>query len=379
MTYKRLVEQGEIPSARSNTVEVQAQLMDETDWPMKGTIDFVDNHYDRIDRHHPRARGAFPIPNYFITPGSSAASRCRCRSSIPVDARSRCRGRDRPVDQARCSPWPPDGTVVPKPVELGPVVDGNLRIVRSGIEPRTTTSSSTGCCARARARRSRRSRARSKATAVPKPNDRWPGAIHEHLAFLHRPADLRRRHLDLHHADRRRRLFRPAGRAISGDRAADDRRSRRSYPGASAEIVAKTVATPIEQEINGVENMLYMTSQSTSDGNMPLTVTFKLGTDLDTAQVLVQNRVAIAQPRLPEEVRRIGVTVTKHSPDLMLVIHLYLARRHARPALHLQLRHAAGEGRAGAARRRRRRDHLRRARLFHAHLARSREARRRAT
>ncbi|HZP09849.1 multidrug efflux RND transporter permease subunit [Methyloceanibacter sp.] len=95
-----------------------------------------------------------------------------------------------------------------------------------------------------------------------------------------------------------------------------------SYPGASAEIVAKTVATPLEQEVNGVDNMLYMTSQSTSDGAMSLAVTFKLGTNLDTAQVLVQNRVSTALPRLPEEVRNIGVTVTKQSPDLMMVIHL---------------------------------------------------------
>jgi HAE1 family hydrophobic/amphiphilic exporter-1 len=95
-----------------------------------------------------------------------------------------------------------------------------------------------------------------------------------------------------------------------------------SYPGATPEVIADTVAAPIEQEINGVEGMLYLTSSSTSDGRLTLTITFELGTDLDAAQVLVQNRVAIAEPRLPEEVRRIGVVTEKSSPDLMIVVHL---------------------------------------------------------
>src|SRR6185437_9217923 len=96
-----------------------------------------------------------------------------------------------------------------------------------------------------------------------------------------------------------------------------------SYPGANAKTVAETVATPIEEQINGVEGMIYMSSQSTNDGNMKLTVTFKLGTNLDIAQVQVQNRVAIAQPVLPSDVQRAGIVVKKASPDITLAVGLY--------------------------------------------------------
>ena len=97
---------------------------------------------------------------------------------------------------------------------------------------------------------------------------------------------------------------------------------RAQYPGANPKVIAETVATPLEEAINGVENMLYMSSQATTDGVMTLNVTFKLGTDPDMAQQLVQNRVSQAEARLPEEVRRLGVSTVKSSPDLTMLVHL---------------------------------------------------------
>ena len=97
---------------------------------------------------------------------------------------------------------------------------------------------------------------------------------------------------------------------------------RTSYPGANPTVIADTVASPLEQQINGVEGMLYMFSQATADGVMTLTITFGIGTDLDKAQVQVQNRVSQALPRLPPEVQRLGVTTEKTSPDLLMVVHL---------------------------------------------------------
>jgi multidrug efflux pump subunit AcrB len=96
-----------------------------------------------------------------------------------------------------------------------------------------------------------------------------------------------------------------------------------SYPGASAEVLSKTVATPIEQQLNGIQNLLYFSSQSTGDGKLVVTLTFRLGTDLNTAESLTQSRVLIAQPRLPEPVQQLGLTVKKVASDYLIVPHLF--------------------------------------------------------
>src|ERR1700756_1256142 len=96
-----------------------------------------------------------------------------------------------------------------------------------------------------------------------------------------------------------------------------------SYPGASAQVVADTVAAPIEQQVNGVQGMLYMSSQMGNDGSFSLTVTFDIGTDLNTALVLVQNRVQLAMPQLPTQVQLQGITIRKRTPDILSIVSLY--------------------------------------------------------
>src|SRR6202790_2656071 len=95
------------------------------------------------------------------------------------------------------------------------------------------------------------------------------------------------------------------------------------YPGANAQVVADTVAAPIEQQVNGVENMMYMSSQCTNDGTYTLTITFKLGVDLNLAQVMVQNRVALALPLMPAVIKQTGVTTKKKAPDILMAVGIY--------------------------------------------------------
>ncbi len=106
-----------------------------------------------------------------------------------------------------------------------------------------------------------------------------------------------------------------------------------SYPGANAQLVLDTVAAPIEQQVNGVENMLYMSSQCTNDGAYTLTVTFELGTDLNIAQVLVQNRVQLAMPVIPDIVQQQGVAVKKKSPSIMMIVNLVSTKGRRRAAI----------------------------------------------
>ena len=259
------------------------------------------------------------------------------------------------------------GTVSAKPVRLGPRLHG-YRVIREGlagdetivinglmrVRPGVKVKPELGDPA-AGARRARRAR-------------------HELRQFLRRPSDLRDGSVAAA-ADRRRHLLYPAaGRAVSGDRAAD-----RSW---CAPNIRAPTPTPSPRPWRRRSSRKSTASRTCSTcrpirpatASMALTITFRLGTDLDQAQVLVQNRVSIAEPRLPEEVRRLGITTTKSSPDLMMVVHM-LSPDDSYDQLYVSnYARIAGARRAVAARRRGRSHHLRRARIFAAHLARSGQA-----
>ena len=216
MTYKRLVQKGEIKSARDNAVEVQGQLMDEKTWTLKGTIDFVDNQYDRSSGTI-RVRAAVP-QSQLVHHSGPVRPGARADVAAPSDhPRARRRGGDRPVGQAavhgqrRTAPWCRSrSSSVRSPTTI-------LRVIRTGITADDQVIIN-GLL-----------RARPGAKVTPEEGKIEPQAAprritpaHEHFAFLHRPADLRGGHLHSHHADRRRGLSQPAGGAISRDRAALD-------------------------------------------------------------------------------------------------------------------------------------------------------------
>ena len=275
-----------------------------------------------------------------------------------------------------------DDIVVAKPVELWVrIARPARRAERAHAERprRRQTGSPIRRCARAPRSRQRPLRSVQRPTSGPRTN-RCPPRLrspvfwspHAFLPLLHRPADLRNGSVDHHHSSSAPSPSASLPIAEYPEIAPPTVNIAATYPGASAQVIADTVATPIEQEVNGVDDMLYIVSQSTGDGRLSINVVFKPGTNIDQAQVLVQNRVAVAEPRLPEDVRRLGITVRKASPDLMMVVHMISPDGIARPAVHLQLRDALREGRAGPHRRRRRRQHFRRTRLFDARLARPR-------
>ncbi len=308
LAYQRATARGLLAEQRDGGVGVQARLFDERDWPLEGRIDFIDNQVDR-GAGTIRVRAVFDNPTLMLTPGQFGRLRLpgseRYTATLVPDSAIVSDQSNKIVLTVA-----EDGTVVPKPVRPGPIEDG-LRIIRSGLEP-TDRVIISGIV---------RARPGTKVTPQDRRNPGGGGRPMKlsHL-FIERPIFATVLSILITLIGGFAYFTLPV--AQYPEIAPPTIVVNANYPGASAEVVADTLAAPLEQEINGVENMLYMSSQSTGDGRLALTISFALGTDLDTAQVLVQNRVAVAEPRLPEEVRRLGVTVRKNSPDMLMVIHL---------------------------------------------------------
>ena len=311
LKYVRLDEEGKRTSARNAPMPAWVQLGNETGFPHEGVVDFVDN---RLDPGTGTVRARVVLRNWssLIVPGFFA--RVRIAGATPYRA---ALVDEKVVNSQQGVKYAfvvrPDNILERRKLETAPMFEGK-RIIKSGLKEGEKVVST------------RLQLVRPGMPVQPIPEEAPSAEIAES-----RPMNLPHFFID-------RPIF--AGvisivitlvGAIAlftlpiaqyPEIAPPTVQVTANYPGANAKVVAETVATPIEQQVNGVENMLYMTSQSTSDGNMALTITFKLGTNLDDAQVLVQNRVAIALPTLPADVQRIGVTTRKQSPDLTMVVHL---------------------------------------------------------
>ena len=317
-TYQRnsrLWFEGKRPSSRDTPNPVQVTLTGETKPSHEGKMDFLDNRLD-VSTATLRSRAIIPNKDLSILPGQFG--RVRIIGSSPYEA---LLIPDTAVatDQSRKIVFvvKEDNTVEARPVVLGPLDEG-LRVIREGLKAEDHVIVDG------------LQRARVGAKVTPKmaqapAGDKAPAggrcqAMNLGRLSINQPILAMVLSIVLLIVGAIAYQTLPVSeypQAVPPTVTVTTQ-----YPGASAQTVSDTVAAPIEQEINGVEDMLYLYSQATSNGQLTITVTFKLGTDLDKAQVLVQNRVAIAQPRLPEEVQRNGVVTRKNSPDILMVVFM---------------------------------------------------------
>ena len=297
---------------------MRIRLADETEWTRTGKVDFVDNSFAPRSGTI-RTRAVVDNKNQLLTPGIFGRVQLFGGEydalMIPDSAII--------SDQARKIVFTvgDDNVVKAKPVTLGPIVDG-LRVVRDGLaadRPGGAGRARQPDGAAGRQGRAAKGRDQHRQSQVSAPFRRHQPMRFSHF-FIDRPifASVLSIIILIVGAIAQRNL--PI--AEYPEIAPPTVNVTATYPGASAEVIAATVATPLELEINGVDDMLYINSQSTGDGRLSINVVFKPGVDIDQAQVNVQNRVAVAQPRLPQDVQRLGVVVRKASPDLMMVVHM---------------------------------------------------------
>ncbi len=311
LKYVKLDEEGKRKSARNAQMPAWVQLGNETGFPHEGVVDFVDN---RLDPGTGTVRARVTLRNWssLVVPGFFA--RVRIAGATPYRA---ALVDDKVINSQQGVKYAfvvkPDNILERRKLDTGPMFEGK-RIIKSGLKEGEKVVST------------RLQLVRPGMPVTPDPGrgsdcrSRGGPAMNLPHFFIDRPIFAGVISIVITLVGAIALFTLPI--AQYPEIAPPTVQVTANYPGANAKVVAETVATPIEQQVNGVEDMLYMTSQSTSDGNMALTITFKLGTNLDDAQVLVQNRVAIALPTLPDEVQRIGVTTRKQSPDLTMVVHL---------------------------------------------------------